>query len=131
VVFGRTAMGEIVRDGLFADRWRVRRDGRLIFAENFRLDGAIAAHLTETAVAKGHTALAAVLIAPGDEAAVATVRAATERFRGDVGVSAWSNSGAPGIALARLAAPDGALVRHDLAVLLAALGHALPRNWLH
>ena len=40
VVFGRAAMGETVRDGRFTDRWRVRRDGRLIFAENFRLDGA-------------------------------------------------------------------------------------------
>ena len=42
VVFGRAAMGETVREGRFADRWRVRRDGRLIFAESARLDGAIA-----------------------------------------------------------------------------------------
>ena len=41
VVFGRAAMGETVtRRRCFADRWRVRRGGRLIFAENFRLDGA-------------------------------------------------------------------------------------------
>ena len=33
VVFGRTAMGEAVDDGALFDRWRVRRDGRLVFAE--------------------------------------------------------------------------------------------------
>ena len=42
VVFGRSAMGEAVEEGFFADRWRVRRGGRLVFAENARLDGAIA-----------------------------------------------------------------------------------------
>ena len=42
VVFGRSAMGEAVEQGAFTDRWRVRRDGRLIFAETVRLDGAIA-----------------------------------------------------------------------------------------
>jgi urease accessory protein len=47
VVFGRTAMGEAVEEGAFADRWRVRCDGRLIFAEGVRLDGAIAQQLGE------------------------------------------------------------------------------------
>ena len=37
-----------------------------------------------------------------------------------------------GLALARLAAPDGAALRHDLALLLAALSRApLPRLWLN
>jgi urease accessory protein len=49
VVFGRSAMGEAVSQGLFADRWRVRRGGRLVFAESARLDGAIAAKLNEPA----------------------------------------------------------------------------------
>jgi len=44
-------MGETVREGHFTDRWRVRRGGRLIFAENFRLDGPIAERLGEPAIA--------------------------------------------------------------------------------
>jgi urease accessory protein len=40
-VFGRLARGETVQRGLFRDRWRVRRDGRLIFAEDVHLNGAI------------------------------------------------------------------------------------------
>jgi urease accessory protein len=127
VVFGRAAMGETVQEGSFADRWRIRRDGRLIFAENFRLDGAVGARLNEAALAGGRTALGTVLIAPGDDWAATTVRAASGAFRGEVGVSAWN-----GIALARLAAQDGATLRHDLVVLLSALGRrALPRIWLN
>jgi urease accessory protein len=127
VVFGRAAMGETVHEGSFTDRWRVRRDGRLIFADNLCLDGCITDRLDEAAVARGCAALGTVLMVPGDEAAVAAVRTASEQFRGEAGMSAWN-----GIALARLAAPDGAALRHDLVLLLCALGRrALPRIWLN
>jgi urease accessory protein len=53
VVFGRAAMGEAVAEGLFSDRWRLRRGGRLVFADAALLDGAIAAKLAEAAVAAG------------------------------------------------------------------------------
>ena len=66
VVFGRSAMGEAVEQGAFTDRWRVRRDGRLVFAETVRLDGAIARMLREPAVAGGGVAIATVLAVPGD-----------------------------------------------------------------
>ena len=63
VVFGRTGMGETVEQGALSDRWRIRRDGRLIYAESVRLDGAIAKRLARTAVAKGGIAVATVLMA--------------------------------------------------------------------
>jgi urease accessory protein len=126
VVFGRAAMGESVHEGRFTDRWRIRRDGRLIFAESFRLDGPITDRLNETAIAGGRSAIGTVLMTPGDDAAVAGVRTVAGQFRGEVGISAWA-----GIALARFAAADGAALRHDLVVLLSALGRrALPRIWL-
>ena len=127
VVFGRAAMGEAVQEGSFSDRWRIRRGGRLVFAENFRLDGAIAQRLAEAAVANRQAAVATLLLVPGDEAAVTAVRAASGAFRGEVAISTWN-----GIALARFAAADGAPLRHDLVLVLAALGHgALPRIWLN
>jgi urease accessory protein len=127
VVLGRAAMGETVKLGCFADRWRVRRGGRLVFAENFRLEGSIADRLREPAIARGQTAIGTLLMIPGDDAMVARARAAATKFRGEVGISAWN-----GIALARLAAPDGATLRHDLIVILTALGHGpLPRLWLN
>jgi len=127
IVFGRTAMGETVHQGRFCDRWRVQRNGRLVFAENFRFVGPIAERLGEPAIAGGRHAIGTVLMSPGDDAAVAAARAAAGQFRGEVGISAWG-----GIALARLAAPDGATLRHDLVVLLSALGRrTLPRIWLN
>jgi len=125
VVFGRAAMGETMNAGFFADRWRLRRDGRLIFADGARLDGAVAEKLGRRAAAAGGIALATVLIAPGDERTAAAVRALEGQFLGEVGISAWN-----GLALARLVARDGAILRHDLIALLSALGQSVPRLWL-
>ena len=61
LVFGRSAMGETVKAGAFTDRWRVRRDGRLIFAETVRLDGEIASLLAEPAVTAGVTRTSSTL----------------------------------------------------------------------
>jgi urease accessory protein len=125
VVFGRTAMGEAVEQGAFTDRWRVHRCGRLLYAESIQLDGAIAARLAEPAIAGGRVAAATVLVVPGDEETVAAVRACGQDYRGEVGISAWN-----GIALARLCAADGAVLRHDLALVLRTLRSApLPRLW--
>ena len=127
VVFGRAAMGETVARGRLTDRWRVRRGGRLLFAETVRLDGAIADTLARPAAAAGGAALATVLVAPGDEATSEAVRALAGDFHGEVGVSAWN-----GIAVARFLAKDGAGLRHDLMRVLTALrGTALPRLWLN
>lgn len=126
VVFGRAAMGERVETGRLFDRWRVRRGGRLMFAETVKLDGTIARTLAKPAVAVGATAIATVLILPGDETVVERVRA-LDKFAGEVGVSCWN-----GFALARLCAPDGAALRRDLiAVLTAVRQTAPPRLWLN
>src|ERR1700676_2968983 len=57
VVFGRAAMGERMLRGEFVDRWRMRRGGRLVFAENVRLDGDIGAKLAKPAIANGGVAI--------------------------------------------------------------------------
>jgi urease accessory protein len=123
-VFGRTAMGEAVEGGAFSDRWRVRRDGRLVFAEGVRFDGAVAAKLAAPAVANGGVAVATVLAFPGGEKLVEHARAQT--FCGEVGVSAWN-----GLAVARLCAKDGESLRRDLVGVIAAFGGAPPRLWRH
>jgi urease accessory protein len=130
VVLGRSAMGEAMNVGFFADRWRVRREGELVFADTAWLEGAIAARLIEPACADAGIAIATVLIAPGGDAELASVRALGETllggFMGEVGISAWN-----GFALARLCAKDGAALRHDLIAVLAALGQPVPRLWLN
>lgn len=127
IVFGRAAMGEEVVSGQFFDRWRVRVGGRLVFAESQRLDGAVAHSLSERAAARGGAAIANVLKIPGDETGVAAVRALEHTFRGEVGVSAWN-----GLASARLVAPGGEALHHDLTGVLSALSDTpLPRLWLN
>jgi urease accessory protein len=127
MVFGRAGMGEMLSEGHLLDRWRVRRDGRLLHAETTRLDGDVAAKLAQTAVAKGGIAIASVLLVPGDETIATAVRDASLQCRCEVGVSVWN-----GFAVARLVAADGAALRHDLACVLSTLrGGRLPRLWLH
>jgi urease accessory protein len=126
VVFGRAAMGERVRQGEFVDRWRLRRGGRLVFAETVRLDGDIGAKLARSAVAKGGAAIATALIVPGDEAVVERIREAADCFGGEVGISAWN-----GFAMARFCAQDAARLRADMMTVLGrASPAALPRLWL-
>jgi urease accessory protein len=127
VVFGRAAMGERMLHGEFVDRWRLRRDGRLVFAENIRLDGDIGEKLASPAVAKGGVAIGTALIVPGDEALVERIREVANSFGGEVGISAWN-----GFAMARFCAQDAARLRADMmAVLGRASGSALPRLWLN
>jgi urease accessory protein len=127
VVFGRAAMGERMLNGEFVDRWRVRRGGRLVFAETFRLDGDIGEKLKRPAVAKAGVAIGTALIVPGDAALVERIREASGAFGGEVGMSAWN-----GFAMARFCAQDAASLRADMmAVLGRAGGPALPRLWLN
>ena len=127
VVFGRAAMGERMLQGEFVDRWRMRRGGRLVFAETVRLDGDIGEKLAHPAIAKGGVAIGTALIVPGDEALVERIRTLSETFGGEVGISAWN-----GFAMARFCAQDAARLRADMmAVLGRASGSALPRLWLN
>ncbi|MCP3369180.1 urease accessory protein UreD [Bradyrhizobium cajani] len=126
VVFGRTAMGERMEQGEFVDRWRLRRGGKLVFAETVRLDGNIGARLARSAVAKDGAAIGTALIVPGDEALVERIREASDSFAGEVGISAWN-----GFAMARFCAQDAARLRADMMAVLARTGAALPRLWLN
>ena len=127
VVFGRAAMGERMQTGEFVDRWRLRRGGRLVFAENVRLDGNIGEKLASPAIANGGVAVGTALIVPGDEALVERIREVTKSLSGEVGISAWN-----GFAMARFCAQDAARLRADMiAVLGRASNTALPRLWLN
>lgn len=124
VLFGRVAMGETLRSGRLHDRWRVRREGRLIFADDLRLEGDIAARLAPQAALAGRSAMATVLFAG----------AAPERFLEPAraiigaggGASAWN-----GKFLARLVEETGLALRRRLEPLLTLLsgGRELPKVW--
>jgi urease accessory protein len=128
VVFGRLARGEISTHGAFQDSWRVRRGGKLVFAEETRLEGGIGALLDRPAIGKGARAAALLLyLGAQAEAQLAEVRGALDPFadRVEVGVSAFN-----GLLVARLAAVSPEALR---AAMLAALGplrgRGPPRVW--
>jgi urease accessory protein len=120
-------MGETVSHGTLHDHWRIRRNGKLIYAEGTQLDGLVSRELSETAVANGGVAVATALVVPGDEALAQAIHDMTDVFRGEVGASAWN-----GRAVLRFCARDGAALRHDIAHALKAIRtEPLPRLWVN
>src|SRR5258708_3476549 len=81
VVFGRSAMGERMRQGEFVDRWRVRRGGRLVFAETVRLHGDLGEKLRQPSIAEGGVAIRTAPILAGEDALPELIREATTSMR--------------------------------------------------
>ena len=125
VVFGRLAMGETCVAGNFLDRWRVRRAGKLVFAEDVRLDSP-AALLARPAVGAGARALATLLyVAPDAPARLEDCRAALTDAPCESGVSALD-----GFLVARLVSPSPENLRLAILSLFShLLGRAAPRVW--
>jgi urease accessory protein len=119
VVLGRQAMGETVTRASLRDRWRIRRDGRLLFADDLCLDGPVAEIAARAPLLAGARAFASLLLAAPDaetllEPARATLGAA----------STWD-----GKLFARVVAADGFALRQKLIPALRALAGPLPRIW--
>lgn len=126
VIFGRLAMGETVTRGLLRDRWRVRREGRLAFADELSFDGAIESVLNRPACAAGGRACATLLhVSPEAEARVDPLREALAKAGCEWGASAWN-----GLMLARFVSPYPERVRSAMVEALAWLrGRDAPRVW--
>jgi urease accessory protein len=126
IVFGRAAMGEIIRSGTISDQWRVRRDGQLIFAEATKLDGDMAAQLARPAIGNGALAVATLLyLAPDAESRLEGARAALGTPKARAALSAWN-----GFLVARFAAPSSADMRADIIRIATYLsGGPMPRVW--
>ena len=65
-LFGRHAMGEAVENGFVRETWKVRRQGRLLFADAFGLDGNIGHKLNQPTIADGAKAISTVIYAGRD-----------------------------------------------------------------
>jgi urease accessory protein len=126
LVLGRAAMGEDVHCGAARDSWRVRRDGRLVLADTFRVEGAVARVLDRGATLDGARALAMVLWAAPDAASrLDAVRGLLQGAACAAGASSWN-----GLLVVRLAAQDGRALLAQLKPLVACLtGRPMPRVW--
>jgi urease accessory protein len=118
-------MGEAVETGLFRDRWRIRRAGKLCHAEDLCLAGSVSALAGEQTVLGGKVAFATLLyVGPLAEAYLGAVRSLLDGHMG--GASSWG-----GKLVVRLAAPDGFALRKILIPTISALrnGAPVPKVW--
>jgi urease accessory protein len=126
LVFGRLAMGESRIDATLRDSWRVRRDGRLVFADETRLEHA-GATLERKAVGAGARALSTIVAsAPDIEARLPDLRAALDAAGSDIesGASAFER-----LIVVRLLAASSDRLRAALVASIVALGGRKPRLW--
>ncbi|WP_315974845.1 MULTISPECIES: urease accessory protein UreD [Microvirga] len=128
VVFGREARAEHITDGLFEDRWRIRRAGRLVYADTLRLDGPIADRLRKPSVGKGARAFATMVhVAPDAEARLDEVRNHLSSSGGcESAAGAWNGL----LAVRFCAMTIESLRKAAVPFLLAFRGAPMPRVWL-
>jgi urease accessory protein len=136
VAFGRAARGERITAGHYIDRWRISREGRLVWADALTHTAAPEAALAHPA-GFGGAAVAATLVVAGPEAArqLDVARAA---------LAAANRPGAPRVAatvvndllIARFIGNSAQQLRSDLAQLWCTLRQGmgnlpprLPRTW--
>jgi urease accessory protein len=124
-VFGRLAMGERIRQGDFDDRWRIRRGGRLIFADSIRLDGAVTDALDRAAVGGGARVIGTFVVARPDVGGHLDAARAVLLKHGCGAASTWND-----LLVARLVSDDPRRVRAAVAELAAwAWQGPVPRVW--
>jgi urease accessory protein len=121
IVFGRSEMGETIATISLHDRWRIFRDGQLVHADDFRIEGALP---HSKATLNGAAAMATIIYMADDAAPLLDgVRLALGE---NGGASAWN-----GKLIARVLAKDGFHLRKTLIPVLYAIagGTALPKTW--
>ncbi|HEX7760765.1 MAG TPA: urease accessory protein UreD [Caulobacteraceae bacterium] len=124
VVLGRAAMGETVRQGELRDRWRIRREGKLIFADDLAFAGPVAATAALAPILAGAGAFASLLLAADDADRVLSP------LRQVIG-PAGGASAFDGKLFCRIVAADGMALRRVLlpAISLLRGGELVPRVW--
>ena len=128
VVFGRRARGEMFTRGLLHDSWRIRRDGKLVWADALRLDGDIGPLVRNPHAFDGAAAVATVVYCGVDASGY------LDRARAAAGNGAATCI--DDILIARFVGRDAAMLRADVAMYwktmrgeIAGLPSALPRVW--
>jgi urease accessory protein len=125
IVFGRDAMGEKVARGYLRDRWRIRRDGKLIFADALTLDGDIKSTLNRRATMNGKIATATMVVVSNDAMSkIDTVREALTGEGIEAGASAFE-----GMLVVRILAENSIALRAAVLSALEAAGTPPPRAY--
>nr|USU34388.1 urease accessory protein UreD [Methylobacterium sp. OTU13CASTA1] len=130
VTFGRVARGERIREGRFHDHWRIRRDGRLVYADSVRLEGAIADALERAAIGDDARAMATLVdVAPGAEGRLDAMRALLDGAGARDGVEAAASAWNGNLVVRFLGSDPAALRALAQHILVGYRGGPLPRVW--
>lgn len=130
LALGRAAMGETVRAGDYRDLWRIRRGGRLIHAEAFRLGDDLGRAAAGPAALAGVRAMATLVhAAPDADLRLGPARAALADCAAAGEVEAAASLKPRGVLVVRWIAADLAPLRAALAAFLTAFRGAPPRVW--
>ncbi|MEM7057066.1 MAG: urease accessory protein UreD [Pseudomonadota bacterium] len=124
LVLGRKAMGERLNHIFFSDTWRIRQNGRLVFADSLRLKGPGVELINRPAVLAGAGAMATILL----------VAETADRHLSALRYVLPDHAGAsivrPGVLVARIVAMDGFALRTALIPIVELLrGAPLPTVW--
>jgi urease accessory protein len=129
VAFGRAARYERVTAGLFHDSWRLRRAGRLVYADNLTLEGPISDLLVRPAIGGGACACATLLdVSDGAEARLDEARillADSDQSGIEAAASAWNGH----LVVRALARGVGPLRTLTARFLTRYRGLPMPRVW--
>jgi urease accessory protein len=119
-------MGERITEGTFRDSWRIRRDQKLVFADEIALEGNMAARLDRPAIGAGARAVATFLhLAPDAVERLDEARAALETSLCECGASAWN-----GMLVVRFLAVDPEALRQSASRFLNKFRAVpVPRVW--
>ncbi len=125
VVFGRSAMGEVLNSASFTDQVRITRGDDLLYFDRVVLCGDIHDQLARPFVTGGAMALATVIYVGPDAAGhIGPVRA---QLPETAGASLLRDD----LLIMRIVASDSHILRRDLIPILTRLnGAALPRPWM-
>jgi urease accessory protein len=121
LVFGRTAMGEHFNTGLLHDAWRIRRHGKLLWADALHLEGNVR-ELRGTPFGFGKSVACATVLYVGADAAqqLGTARQLLEQCKLPSGTTSLD-----GFLLARIMADDAAALRATVMKLIGGIRHAV------
>lgn len=124
LIFGRAAMGETLTEASINDQWKIRREGRLIFADMLHLSGNIQETLKRKSIANTAGAMAGfLLVCPDAEKHLAPIRA----LLSDMGGVSLIREG---VLFGRILAQDGFDLRRSLVPVLTQLNDSpLPKTW--
>jgi urease accessory protein len=131
-VFGRIARGERFDRGLLQDSWRIRRDGRLIWADGIHLDGDIAGvRAAPFGFGTGVAAATVVYVASDANHYIHEVRRVL-KCHGDIGTATTFD----GLLVVRLIADEVISLRSAVMALASGIRHwaarlpaRMPRVW--